>query len=443
MHGTITFDGPPVDALLRQRSCDFALTKLDSKMVEALNTAEIGDGLQPASDWRPGLDIICMTDVQAKQVEWLWNGRFALGKVSVVAGNGGLGKSTILCDLAARTSTGADWPDGSANSCKGSVLILAAEDAADDTIKPRLAAAGADMSKVFSISAVRESENGIRRSFNLQADLARLEKEIQKIGDVRLVIVDPVSSYLGKVDSHKNADVRSVLEPAGRLAERRKVALVFNNHFSKGAGDANSRVIGSVAFVNQARAAFIVTPDADDETRLLFIPSKMNIAARGEGLAYRIGGYVAKVDGVEISTSQICWESSPVSMSADAALAAIADEKNGSALDDAAAFLQVTLADGPVAANEVKRLANEAGVAWATIRRAKAGIVEIKPGPVGTKDRWKWHLTPKALIKPQDAHEKDVSTLVPDEHLATENPPSETPDPADDWQFNREDDPIP
>ncbi len=127
-----------------------------------------------------------------------------------------------------------------------------------------------------------------RRSFNLQADLERLKAEIVKRDNVKLVIIDPISSYLGKVDSHKTLTFDSVLEPLGEMAARLRVAIICNNHFSKGGGNANSRVIGSVAFVNQARAPFIVTPDEDDETRMLLIPSKMNIAPIRHGLACRI-----------------------------------------------------------------------------------------------------------------------------------------------------------
>lgn len=427
-----------------QIACGRALATLNSRTVEEINSFEIGDytanadldhivlAKDTAADlWTPGLDVVCLTDVRAKPINWLWAGRVALGKVTVLAGNGGLGKSTILCDWAARVSTGAKWPDGKANENPGSTIILSAEDAADDTLKPRLAAAGADMSKVFSVSAVREAQLGARRSFNLQADLRTLETEIARIGDVRLVIIDPISSYLGKVDSHKNADVRSVLEPLGQLATKTGCAIVCNNHFSKGVGGANSRVIGSVAFVNQARAAFIVTPDADDETRMLFIPSKMNIAVLGEGLAYRIGGFLADVDEVEIPTSQVCWEATPITISADAALAAFGtDPEAGSALEEAAAFLNDTLAKGPMAANEVKAAATAAGLSWATIRRAKAGIVDSKPeGPAGAKDRWKWRLVSKALNNLQGAHVLDMSILA--EHELLTGSPCGAEDEAD------------
>src|SRR3954453_7616194 len=104
----------------------------------------------------------------------------------------------------------------------------------------------------------------------------------------------------------------SVLEPIGDMAARTRTAVLCNNHFSKGGGSANNRMIGSVAFINYCRAGFIVTPDAEDDGRMLLMPSKNNIAPIKYGLAYRIGSYMLDVNGVEIITSQICWEPDPV-----------------------------------------------------------------------------------------------------------------------------------
>ena len=309
-----------------------------------------------------GLDVVCMADVKPTSIEWLWPNWVAIGKVSVLAGEGGRGKSTILCDLAARTTASDRWPDGAAASPAGGVIILAAEDDVGDTLAPRLLAAGADMARVFVIRSVRD-EKQRRRGFNLQADLERLEAEIRKRDNIRLIIIDPVSSYLGPVDSHKNADVRAVLEPLGEMAARMRVAIICNNHFSKGGGSANSRVIGSVAFVNQARAAFIVTPDEEDKTRMLLIPSKMNIAPIRHGLAYRIEGCLIHSEGSEIATSRIMYESTPVTISADQALAALsAHGENKSEKSEAIEFLKELLKAGPMAAKDVKKEASDAGI---------------------------------------------------------------------------------
>ena len=337
----------------------------------------------------PGLEVICMADVKPSEIEWLWPNWIAIGKVSVLAGEGGRGKSTILCDLAARTTTGDRWPDAAAASLPGGVIILAAEDDVEDTLAPRLMAVSADMARVYVIRSVRD-ENQRRRGFSLQADLHRLEDEIRKRGNIRLIIIDPVSSYLGQVDSHRNSDVRAVLEPLGEMAARLRVAVICNNHFSKGDGSANSRVIGSVAFVNQARAVFIVTPDEEDETRMLLIPSKMNIAPIVHGLAYRIEGCLIPFDESDIRTSRVMYESTPITISADQALAALNNAgQNKSEKAEAIEFVQDALRAGPVAAKDIKRDAIEAGISPKSLRSAREAL-GIKPEKAGFDGGWVW-----------------------------------------------------
>jgi putative DNA primase/helicase len=359
------------------------------------------ESVRPAPVLAPsGLDVVCLADVQARPIEWLWRNWIAIGKVSVLAGDGGKGKSTILCDLAARTSRGATWPDGAEATVAGSVIILAAEDDVEDTLAPRLLAADADMKRIFNVRSVR-SENA-RRSFNLQADLAQLENEIVKRREARLVIIDPISSYLGKVDSHKNADVRAVLEPLGEMAARLKVAVICNNHFSKGTGGANARIIGSVAFVNQARAAFTVAPDADDEGRILLTPSKLNIAPIRYGLAYRIESAMVRSAGAEIPTSRIAWESTPIDITADQALAALTGGVEAkSARMEAQEFLRGALSCGPRSAKEMKADARELGITDKVLRTARKAL-GIKPMKIAMNGGWEWQL-PKMPSPPEDA----------------------------------------
>jgi putative DNA primase/helicase len=270
----------------------------------------------------------CMADVQPEKIEWLWPGRIAIGKQTLIGGEPGLGKSQITAALAAAVTTGALWPCDEGRAPKGSVLILSAEDDAADTIRPRLDAAGANSRVVHHISAVAHGDGKGRRTFNLQADLSLLESAIKTIGDVRLVIIDPVSSYLGKTDSHKNADVRGTLEPLGDLAARLRVAIVSITHFSKGAGQsAVNSFIGSIAFVAAARAAFIVTrdPDSEDPGRRLFVQAKNNLAADHGGLAFRVEQRMVAND---ILASAIAWESEKVTRKADEILAASRDSNS-------------------------------------------------------------------------------------------------------------------
>jgi putative DNA primase/helicase len=173
--------------------------------------------LPPQATSGPALITQCAADVTPQPVEWLWPGRFALGKLTLIAGEAGLGKSQLSIAMVAAVTTGSEWPCREGRAPQGSVVILSAEDGAADTVVPRLMAAGADRERVEIVSAVHDEKS--RRSFDLSADLALLENKISEIGDVKLIIIDPISSYLGpKVDSHVNAAVRGVLEPVTEMA---------------------------------------------------------------------------------------------------------------------------------------------------------------------------------------------------------------------------------
>jgi putative DNA primase/helicase len=309
----------------------------------------------------PALVMQRACDVEAKPVEWLWPGRIAIGKQTMLAGEPGLGKSQLSAFLAAIVTTSGHWPNGEGRADLGSVIVLSAEDDAADTIIPRLTAAGADLSRVHIVSAVATDEHNGRRLFNLQTDLLALEAAIAYVGDVRLVIIDPVSSYLGKVDSHKNAEVRTVLEPIGELASRLRVAVVAVTHFSKGGGtSANNRIIGSIAFVAAARAAFIVSRDPDDENRRLFVPSKNNLGPDRDGLAFRIE---TREVGQGIIAPAVSWDSEPVTRTADEILAAMSSSGDRhTARDDAKVFLQEALANGPISVVDLEAEARAAGL---------------------------------------------------------------------------------
>ena len=198
----------------------------------------------------PSCSSAARADIQPEKIKWLWQNRIAIGKLTLVAGEPGLGKSQLTAALAGTVTSGGQWPNDEGSAPLGSVVILSAEDDAADTIVPRLIAAGASTARVHIISAVVEPDGVGRRVFNLQGDLALLEAMITRIEDVRLVVIDPISSYLGRTDSHKNSELRATLEPIGDLASRLGVAFVAVTHLNKNNGaSANQRVTGSIAFV--------------------------------------------------------------------------------------------------------------------------------------------------------------------------------------------------
>jgi putative DNA primase/helicase len=316
--------------------------------------------------------------------------------------------------MAAAVTTGGEWPCAEGRALLGDVVILSAEDGVADTIVPRLMEAGADLKRVHIINAVKDASG--RRGFNLSVDLDLLERKIFESDNVRLIIIDPISSYLGpKVDSHVNAAVRAVLEPVSEMAARLRVAIVAITHPPKGTGTpAINRFIGSIAFVAAARAAFMVTRDAEDEIRRLFLPVKNNLAPLGKGLAFRLEQRLV-ADG--IVGSSVAWETETVTITADQALQA-ADDRGGGGVAgaDAEEFLREALAGGAVAVIDLKADAKEAGLSWATIRRAKERLGIVAERESHGRDgggRWTWAMPPSARCSSplQDAHPLEVSTL--------------------------------
>jgi hypothetical protein len=373
---------------------------------------------ESAANDTAGVVFRCMANIEAKPIDWLWPGKIARGKVTMLAGNPGLGKSQVTASLAAIITTGGQWPVDRIRCKPGSVVFLSAEDDAADTIKPRLLAAGADVGKVFVVDAVQDGFNAagepVARHFNLKADLGKLGALLDRLSDVAMIVIDPVTAYLGDTDSHKNAEVRALLAPLGELAARYGAAVVCVSHLNKGGNsEALMRVTGSLAFVAAARAAFIVARDQDDTSRRLFLPLKNNIGKDETGLAFRVESH-ALPGGIE--TSCIAWEPEAVTVTADEALLPEGSADDRSEREEAADWLREILTDGPQSSKDLQRYAKDAGIAWATVRRAKDAL-GIKSAKTRFDGGWEWALPSKMLKGAQDAHTKTVSTFEQVEHL--------------------------
>jgi putative DNA primase/helicase len=162
----------------------------------------------------PSVVVVRASEIEPERIGWIWSGTIPRGRVTGLVGFPGLGKSQVAMDIAATVSTGRPWPGGIVNGNAGDVIILSAEDDVAHTIVPRLIAAGANRTRVHVVKAIKDKD-GIERTFNLALDLDRLEKECD-LGLVRLVMIDPVSAYLGTTTArgfnrNYGADVRTIV----------------------------------------------------------------------------------------------------------------------------------------------------------------------------------------------------------------------------------------
>ena len=291
---------------------------LEAEIKRARSKPDRAGTSQSSSQRRGGGTIVSRraSEIEPEPINWLWPQRIALGKNSLIAGLPGLGKSQITTYLAAITSSGGTWATGE-ECVAGDVLILSAEDDPADTIRPRLEAAGANLDRVHIIEAVRD-ERG-ERSFNLNRDLDALAMSLAKLPDAKLAVIDPISAYLGGIDSHKNAEVRGTLAPLAKLAADHGVAFMSVTHLNKSPStEPLTRVIGSMAFVAAVRTAFLVQQCKVNPERRLFLPLKNNISRSCHGLAFRIETHVLSSSG--IATSRVAWEAEPVTITASEAL---------------------------------------------------------------------------------------------------------------------------
>jgi putative DNA primase/helicase len=345
--------------------------------------------------------------------------KIAKGRITLAVGMPGVGKSFLTCDMASRISTGSPWPDGSVCP-KGSVIIISAEDDPHDTIRPRLDAHRADVSRVHLLSSViRAGDDGEETElmFSL-GDLDALETALKQVNNCQLIVVDPIGSFLGgRTDAHRDNEVRSVLAPVAKLAEKYGPAVLMVAHRRKGGGgNADDLALGSRAFTGIARSVWHLSADPEDKQRRLFLPGKNNLAEQQQGLAFTIGGEPASVH----------WERDPVAMSADEALAREnGDKGHSTALDEAVAWLSDALADGPRPGKEVKGEATADGIAPRTLDRAKVKL-GVDTGPDGFRGPWVWLLPDSDSVRqdfPEFAKENTLAQCGDTGALCNEHPP--------------------
>ena len=357
------------------------------------------------ADNAPRIELRCGSDIVCRPIRWLWPGWLARGKLHILAGAPGTGKTTIALALAAAVTSGGRWPSGT-SAPVGNVLIWSGEDDAADTIVPRLKAAGADVSRVFIVGDYRAGNDA--RPFDPADDMDLLEREAARIGNVVLLIADPVVSAVAG-DSHKNTEVRRALQPIVDLAARLDAAVIGISHFSKGSAgkDPTERVTGSIAFGAIARVVLVTAKrtDGDADSRLL-ARAKSNIGPDGGGFAYALEQ--TEHDG--LSASVVRWGASLDGSARDLLGDAEADDgADGGARDEACDWLRKELVDGPRPPKRLKAEATAAGISWRTIERAKSEL-GVKSEKTGFDGEWRWHL-PKSVQGRQHRQEIEGGNL--------------------------------
>jgi putative DNA primase/helicase len=329
---------------------------------------------------KSSLTVVRMADVEPVIVHWLWYPYIALGKFTILEGDPGLGKSWLTCAIAASVSLGRGLP-GAEPFEPGDVLMLSAEDGLGDTLRPRLNAVEADVTRVFALN--------VPLTFNAEG-LSNLEAAVVEYNP-KLVVIDPLFAYTGgKTDIHRANECRAISAPLAAIAERSDCAIVAVRHLgkSRGGGHALNAGIGSIDFAAAARSVLLVGQDPDDHSKRALVQTKNNLAPIGEGIGYTLEG------------GRFYWTGA-TKLTAQRILSLPSNEEERGARFDAVEFLRSALADGSRASKEVESEARNAGISESTLRRAKRilGIRAVKEGGHFGGGQQQW-----LLVMPESVH---------------------------------------
>jgi len=351
------------------------------------------DGVAGATE-PTGVKLLGADEIESKPIRWLWMGWLARGKLHILAGSPGTGKTTIALSLAACISASLTFPNGQ-KAEPGKVVIWSGEDDPGDTLKPRLIAAGADLSQIQFVGPVidYDPDSRVNRAFPFDParDVEKLAVALAAMDDLALIVIDPIVSAVSG-DSHKNAETRRNLAPLVELAVRKDAVLLGITHYTKGTQGREplERVTGSLAFGAMARLVLATVKQRQEETdetepNFLLARVKSNIGKDGGGFVYQFEQ--VEIEG-QIIANRINWgeamDGDPRAMIA-AAEADPEDEGN-----DAATFLSDFLRDEPRQAKDIFHEGRAAGYSPDQLKRAKrkAHVKSEKDGA----GAWYWRL---------------------------------------------------
>ena len=341
--------------------------------------------------------IRCAADIEPQPITWLWQDWLPSGKLTILAGAAGTGKTTLALSLAATLSNGGTWPDGTPCRNKGNVLIWSGEDTASDTLVPRLMAAGADRKRCFFIDGVHNN-NGVSSPFDPARDMLSLHLKVEEMGGISLLIIDPIVSAVDG-DMHRANDVRRSLQAIVSFAEVYQCAVIGITHFGKGSMSKapQDRVIGSQAFAALARMVLVAAKEEGSNRRVL-ARAKSNIAPEDGGVAYSIEQRMVK-EGV--SGSYTVWEET-IAGSAREILGGVEEDEDsdaGSRQELGQMLIDILQhAGGKMSTKLLKAEVNDAGHSWEYAKKLKKTlcIESEKKDMVGP---WMWCLTGNSSIE--------------------------------------------
>ncbi len=346
------------------KSVVLATPSFGKDVTELLGAGYTLEHLSPLEAEQP-LPLLLSSQVPVRRVTWVWPGYVPAGKLTTIEGDPGAGKSTLTIDLVARWSTTEAMPSGAAHAGPYDCLMISAEDDPEDTIVPRLRAAGADLNRVHLLSSGADPA----LPFDLGIDLDALDKTIvaMRIG---ILVLDPLASFLpDSSDSHSDHKIRRALYPLHLLARRTGVAVVAVRHLTKSATKAIHAGNGSIGIIAAARAAFMVGPiPGEDESLRVITPIKANLSVPPMPLVYRI-----TVDAAH-DVGRVVWSGESHTSAQD-----VLDGEKGLddrlLVEDAADWLRQVCQGAPMTWQELTRSGKRGGFSEITLRRARIRVL--------------------------------------------------------------------
>ena len=375
----------------------FLETKYDKKFFFQSNAQTVTPSDAPT---KSKLLLERASSIKPDVLEWLWPNRIPFGKMTLFVGHPGIGKGCATMYIAARASNGTGWPDCANLNAPMESLIISSEDAAGDTLIPRLRVAGADLSKIF-IFKTTKTESG-EKGFSIDTDLPALRETLENNKNIKLVIIDPIMNHLGNLNGNTEQELRNGLTPLGKLAEKFGVAIVIVTHFNKSiTSEGIQRVGGAMAMVGAVRVAWTFQESKEDDQRMM-VPLKANVTKDNGGLAYKIVSANDEIDGQIVSVGLIDWAEGTINEDAELLLKQPQNNPPNTKVAQAIAWLKEFLKNGEQReAGLVKQAGLEMGFTESTLKNAYSKIpnsvdpIKGSGKGAGSTAPWYWQLEVK------------------------------------------------